>query len=224
MDLSNNLFSQLAENISTVSNDVSINIDSTIGAIGPFALWILGIIGFWLCLNKLGDGGWKAIIPIYSTYTMFKHAFKSVIWFILYFIGNISVYASVFGLCFGAFGLIANSLSNGDSSSFNEETNILIFILSLCVFFFVGIFVSILKKVAIFKFMGKIDGSYICSIIGIFLPQVVMFFLGVANIDFNKANQQRKNQYDNNGFVKMDTTEDFYDYGNYGGDDNEKKY
>lgn len=218
MDITTNL-PQLEDNLTTLFNDVSINFGSAVTSVGPLLLWVLGIIGYWLCLKKLGDGGWKSIIPIYSTYTMFKHAFKSVIWFILYFLGNIAVYVSVIGLVFSLIGVFASAITtNGDF----DESSTIILVVSLLVFCIVGLFVSILNKVAIFKFMAKIDGSYVASIIGIFIPQIVLFFLGVVPFDFNKVNEQRKNLYDNNGYMRMDDpNNNTYDY--YGGGFNDKQ-
>lgn len=47
------------------------------GAIGfmavlAFAFWILTIIASWKVLEKAGEPGWKAIIPIYNIYMMYK--------------------------------------------------------------------------------------------------------------------------------------------------------
>ena len=31
-----------------------------------FAWWVLGIIGRWLIFNKMGEPGWKSVIPFLS--------------------------------------------------------------------------------------------------------------------------------------------------------------
>ena len=45
-----------------------------------FAWWVLGIIGRWLIFNKMGEPGWKSIIPFLSDYTIFKR-----VWVTAYF-------------------------------------------------------------------------------------------------------------------------------------------
>lgn len=36
------------------------------------ALWVLYIVAYWRILRKAGEAGWKAIIPIYSNYMLYK--------------------------------------------------------------------------------------------------------------------------------------------------------
>ena len=36
------------------------------------AFWVLAIIASWKVLQKAGEPGWKALIPIYNVYTMYK--------------------------------------------------------------------------------------------------------------------------------------------------------
>ncbi len=45
-------------------------------------LAILLIIAYWKIFEKAGEPGWKSIIPLYSTYTMYKMVFSSG-WFFL---------------------------------------------------------------------------------------------------------------------------------------------
>ena len=52
-------------------------------AIYLLALIIIDVIGSWNIFKKAGEKGWKAIIPFYSTYTMFKIAWKPM-WFWIY--------------------------------------------------------------------------------------------------------------------------------------------
>ena len=35
-------------------------------------LLIIYILAYWMIFNKAGEPGWKALIPIYSTYTEYK--------------------------------------------------------------------------------------------------------------------------------------------------------
>ena len=46
--------------------------DTTTTTAGSSVVSILIIIATWLIFNKAGEKGWKAIIPFYSTYTLYK--------------------------------------------------------------------------------------------------------------------------------------------------------
>ena len=39
-------------------------------------LSILGIVALWKLFTKAGEEGWKAIVPVYSSYTLFKLVWK----------------------------------------------------------------------------------------------------------------------------------------------------
>ena len=39
-------------------------------------LYVLLVIAFWKMFNKFGEPGWKAIIPIYNTYIMYKYTWQ----------------------------------------------------------------------------------------------------------------------------------------------------
>lgn len=67
-------------------------------------LGILMIIAYWKIFNKAGEAGWKAIIPIYNSYIVFKIAWRplmfgisialSVLYVILFTIGFIFEYST----------------------------------------------------------------------------------------------------------------------------------
>lgn len=47
-------------------------------------IWVLYIVSWWVMFKKAGDKGWKAIIPFYNVYTMYKLTWdKSMFWVIL---------------------------------------------------------------------------------------------------------------------------------------------
>lgn len=66
--------------------------------------WILGIvwyllvvIGAWKMFEKAGEAGWKAIIPIYNMYIVFKFAWQTMyfwVWIGLAIVGAWFTYAS----------------------------------------------------------------------------------------------------------------------------------
>ena len=59
--------------------------------VGGVIMWIISIIACWGLFTKAGELGWKAIIPIYSTYVMFKLSWKVSmfwLWFALLFVSG----------------------------------------------------------------------------------------------------------------------------------------
>ena len=48
------------------------------------AVWVIYIIAFWKLFEKGGEKGWKAIIPIYNEYILYKISWKkSMFWIML---------------------------------------------------------------------------------------------------------------------------------------------
>lgn len=46
-------------------------------------LWIIQVIAFWAIFTKAGEPGWKSIIPVYNIYILFKIAWKtSMFWLV----------------------------------------------------------------------------------------------------------------------------------------------
>lgn len=43
---------------------------------------VLYIIGVWKIFNKMGEGGWKSIIPFYNDYILYKHCLSGKLYFL----------------------------------------------------------------------------------------------------------------------------------------------
>lgn len=52
-------------------------------AVISIILCVLMIIAWWKIFTKAGEKGWKAIIPFYSSYTMYKISWKTSVWWIM---------------------------------------------------------------------------------------------------------------------------------------------
>ena len=50
------------------------------------AWWVLDVIGKWFMFVKMGEPGWKSIIPVFSDYIIFKNVWQPV-----YFIALVAV-------------------------------------------------------------------------------------------------------------------------------------
>ena len=46
-------------------------------------IFILEVIGMWKIFDKAGEKGWKAIIPIYNLYILFKITYGTGVYFLL---------------------------------------------------------------------------------------------------------------------------------------------
>ena len=59
-------------------------------------LAILALVGRWFILEKMGEKGWKALIPFYGEYLIFKHAWNTKMY-----------WASLALACIGGLGYLA---------------------------------------------------------------------------------------------------------------------
>lgn len=48
---------------------------------------VVSIIAYWKLFTKAGEKGWKALIPLYSTYTMYKLTWKPMFFWVMLGIG-----------------------------------------------------------------------------------------------------------------------------------------
>ncbi|MCH5210550.1 MAG: hypothetical protein J1F01_06245 [Oscillospiraceae bacterium] len=73
---------------------------NTVSSIVSLIIWVLTIIAEWKIFTKAGEKGWKAIIPIYSGYILFKIVWKTK-WFWLGLVGAVVfsiLYSAALGL------------------------------------------------------------------------------------------------------------------------------
>ena len=56
--------------------------------------YILVVAGAWMMFQKAGEAGWKAIIPIYNMYIVYKICWNTSLFWVWF---GISVFAAVFG-------------------------------------------------------------------------------------------------------------------------------
>ncbi len=63
---------------------LSIGVTIAIVSIVSIALYILGVIAYWNMFKKFGEPGWKAIIPFYNLYIVYKYTWKiSMFWIVI---------------------------------------------------------------------------------------------------------------------------------------------
>ena len=90
---------------STYSTTTSTN---PISSLISLAICVISIIGLWKIFTKAGEKGWKAIIPIYSSYILFKISGKK---FVGYLVATIILIIAYFVMMVGSVGMIAGGLS-----------------------------------------------------------------------------------------------------------------
>lgn len=61
---------------------VSVEFNQTASNIIALTSAILSLIAYWKIFVKMGEPGWKAIIPIYSSYTLYKKIWN-IKWFVI---------------------------------------------------------------------------------------------------------------------------------------------
>ena len=50
-------------------------------SIVAFVIWVVFIVAFWKVFTKMGEPGWKCLIPFYSTYIVYKRTWSvKVFW------------------------------------------------------------------------------------------------------------------------------------------------
>ncbi len=47
------------------------------------AYYVLSVIGKWMVFNKMGESGWKSLIPIYSDYIIYKDCWNTTPFFVV---------------------------------------------------------------------------------------------------------------------------------------------
>lgn len=61
-----------------------------------FVAWLLLVIAHWKMFTKAGEKGWKALIPIYSDYTLYKLVWNTKSFWIFVVSTILTVYTSFF--------------------------------------------------------------------------------------------------------------------------------
>ena len=117
-------------------------------------IYILQVVGMWKVFKKSGEEGWKAIIPIYNTYTMCKITGVNPWWVLI---------VAIAGGLSGAFG----------DSDLNTIVSLLCSI--------VTIYFSVLLNVSLARAFGKSDGFAVGLVL---LNPIFLLILGCGSSQF----------------------------------------
>ena len=138
--------------------------------------YILLIIACWKIFEKAGEKGWKAIIPIYNIYTMFKIVnMKSWFWWSII----ISICTSI---TFTLNGFNPYTMTEAELIGYNYGANPAV-IIALTILCIVEIYIAIVYAYR----MSKVFGHGIGYTIGlILLPNLFWLILGFGKSKYNK--------------------------------------
>lgn len=127
-------------------------------------LYVLFVIGLWKIFVKAGEKGWKAIIPVYNAYIMFK-----IFW-------NTKMFWILLGVAFGA-GILAG-LFGGDPNNMNLFGNLITLA--------AGIF-ELVIDIMLDNRMSKSFGHGAGFTVGlVFLPFIFTMILGYGGDKYKK--------------------------------------
>ena len=130
-------------------------------------VYILQVVGMWKVFKKSGEEGWKAIIPIYNTYTMCKITGVNPWWVLI---------VAIAGGLSGAFG----------DSDLNTIVSLLCSI--------VTIYFSVLLYVSLARAFGKSDGFAVGLIL---LNPIFLLILGCGSSQFIEKKPMHDLLFDN---------------------------
>ncbi|MBQ1550854.1 MAG: zinc ribbon domain-containing protein [Bacilli bacterium] len=130
-------------------------------------VYILQVVGMWKVFKKSGEEGWKAIIPIYNTYTMCKITGVNPWWVLI---------VAIAGGLSGAFG----------DSDLNTIVSLLCSI--------VTIYFSVLLYVSLARAFGKSDGFAVGLIL---LNPIFLLILGCGSSQFVEKKPMHDLLFDN---------------------------
>jgi len=88
-------------------------IAAVMGALGflmmvSLVLAIIMIVAYWKIFTKFGEPGWKALIPFYNQYILFKYSWNPTMFWAVLIGGFVSVVLSMFGGALSVLGTLVN--------------------------------------------------------------------------------------------------------------------
>ena len=142
-----------------------------------FIFWILTVIASWKIFEKAGEPGWKAIIPIYNLYIMYKIVgMGGWFWGML----GLSILLCVIMAVDGTSNLA--TMSDAELAAFNWGEHIPT-VIGLAVTFVLGIVIEIFYAWRTSRAFGHGIGYTIGLI---FLPNIFWLILGFGKSKYNK--------------------------------------
>lgn len=137
-------------------------------------LLVLTIVAYWRIFEKAGEKGWKAIIPVYSSYVIYKLVWKkSMFWWNLV----VGVIAGIAGAVF--IGALMAAGGGADAMMMGGTA-----LISMLVFLATGI-VSVVINIILYVKMARAYGYGGGFAVGLILVNTVfILILGLGNAEY----------------------------------------
>ncbi|MDO4546246.1 MAG: DUF5684 domain-containing protein [Bacillota bacterium] len=147
------------------------------------AILIIAIVSFWNIFKKAGQPGWKAVIPFYNTYIVFKISWKAA-WFALEMI----------------FALAGTALLSYSAISLFEDPagGASLFLVSLLLLF-IGIIIGVVLNFKLSRAFGHGAGYGLG--LTFFYP-IFLLILAFGKSEYGKPENKDKDGSDDNGQIK----------------------
>ena len=165
------------------ATNAALSVVSAISSIFSMAMAILMIIAQWRIFEKAGEKGWKAIIPVYNVYILFKIAWKKS-WFWI----NLAL-SAVAGILYTV-AVICLTFASVDSGIGVAVGGILLIISMML--FIAPMVISIISYVKLSKAFGH-GGGFAVGLI--FLNFIFMLILGFGSSRYVGNPNNQNNQY-----------------------------
>lgn len=173
----------LTSNTLTQGEAQAAAVGGVVGFMLTFALifYVLTVIAGWKIFEKAGEKGWKSIIPIYSTYILFKIIGAKTCFWVMF---CLSIVAGVL--------MTVNNLPidfNAPQAEIEAELSVLNwgdyvpYIIGMVLTCALAILCGIFVAVRLAKAFGK-GAAYIIGLI--FVPEIVLLVLGFGKAKYNK--------------------------------------
>ena len=147
---------------------------SGVWTVVELAILVLTIAAYWKIFEKAGEKGWKAIIPVYSNYVLYKLVWKkSMFWWNLV----LGVIAGIAGVVF--IGALIAAGGGADAMMMGGTA-----LISMLVFLATGI-VSVVINIILYVKMARAYGYGGGFAVGlIFINTVFILILGLGNAEY----------------------------------------
>ena len=140
---------------------------ATITLIVALVIWVLYIVAFWKVFTKMGEPGWKCIIPFYNQYVLYKRTWSTKMFWSLV----ISVVLTV------VFGVMAVTMTPSGTVIAVDPT--------LSMLSYVGQFAVAIIEIISLYFLSKSFGHGVGYFIGmVFLMPIFVLILGLGSSEY----------------------------------------
>ncbi|MBR2766860.1 hypothetical protein IKD67_02130 [Candidatus Saccharibacteria bacterium] len=134
--------------------------------------FIMMVIAWWKIFEKAGEKGWKALIPIYDLYILYKIVGMKMWFWISLLLGVVG------GIVIAAMGFDPNTLN---ANSFSGNT------LAPAIIYVVELVISFVISVVVYARLSKVFGHGVGFTLGlVFLSGIFMLILGFGSSKYDK--------------------------------------